>query len=117
MKTFIATIILLASFTISTQAQITKTDIKGQLQDMGLSLGSMKKIFVNNLIVGHNTGKVVRKSKVFELGAKSKLVLTERGIKKVSFENGQISFTTFYPYTSISNYLISRSFITINLKN
>ena len=48
MKTVIATIILAVGLTISAQAQITEADIKGQLQEMGVKIGAMKKFYVNN---------------------------------------------------------------------
>lgn len=117
MKTVIATIILAVGLTISAQAQITEADIKGQLQEMGVKIGAMKKFYVNNLITGYNSGKIDRVSRKYELGPQAKLQLTERGIKKLTYKNGKVTFIVFYPYASIVNYLVSREFITINLKN
>jgi len=119
-KIFVGALSLCLLLLVSNQtakAQVNKEQIESYLTELKVSLGSLKKFWVNNELRGSKGQPSKRVTKLYTLGSGYKLALTKYGIKQSYSEDGQLFSLALYPYDSISSYYITKSAIVINLKN
>lgn len=117
--------IIIASFFLftlgvanSTQAQseINKAQIESYFKELGISMSDIKSFYIKNHVQAYKDESIKRLATKY-IVPEDKLALANGGIKHYYYKGGKLQSISFYPYSSISYFQVSKTMIYITLKN